>query len=106
MIGKPIIKTVFELDADEINKSVEENKLETLPEEILTAENIKLETSEVKLPPEDHMASYETTLKMFGEGKIDRSWGGYKSFKYAFRGDFDYFKEKVLKIKELRAHRR
>ena len=102
LIGKPIIKTVFELDVDEINKSVEENKLETLPEELLLAENIKIETSEVKLPPEDHIASYETTLKMFADGNIDKSWGGYKSFKYAFRGDFDYFKEKVLKIKELR----
>ncbi len=73
-------------------------------------ENVKVETetkdvtsNEAKIVElEDYMDTYSHVLNLFKNNQVTRGWGGHKSFKYAFKGDFDYFKNCIVQYKELR----
>lgn len=60
--------------------------------------NIKLEISEI----ENYMETFETVMNDFRNSKIGMSWGGYKSFKYNFKGCFDTFKEYIHEYNRIR----
>ncbi len=63
-------------------------------------ENITLETKEIS--DEIYVDTLSHVLKLFSEGKVSVNWRGHNSFNYSFRGDFDYFKDCILKFKSLR----
>tara|TARA_B110000305_G_C19465899_1_gene658012 strand:- start:2752 stop:4833 length:2082 start_codon:yes stop_codon:yes gene_type:complete len=66
---------------------------------------VEQQTTESKIVElENYMETYDEVLNMFQSNKIFGSWGGYKSFKYAFKGDFTYFKKCVLDFKKLRGN--
>ena len=69
-------------------------------------ENIKIikkETAELKVEElENPYETFDLVLKSFEKKEVTKYWGGIKSFKYSFRGDFDYLNECVLKYIELR----
>lgn len=47
--------------------------------------------------PEDYMKTYNEVVNMFEQNTItSSSWRGHKSFTYAFKGQFEYFKRSVL----------
>ena len=51
-------------------------------------------------PPENYMETYKHVLSLFKDGYADRYWSGYKSFTYGFKGDFDYFKDCIIQLKQ------
>ncbi len=73
--------------------------------------NKYIQTTPVKFPEkviknmrlkQNHEEVYKSVLDLFQDGKVDQSWRGLDDFSYSFRGDFDYFKNCVLQIKQLR----
>lgn len=59
------------------------------------------ETSTSSKLSENYIDTYKSVLSSFKENKIARNWTGYKSFKYGFKGDFEYFKNCVVRYNEL-----
>ena len=59
------------------------------------------EKSTSSKPSENYIDTYKYILSSFKENKITRNWSGYKSFKYGFKGDFEYFKSCMLQYHEL-----
>lgn len=73
------------------------------PEEHMTP--FPSETSDINLEILE-CENYETTLQMvldkFYRGEIGKSWIGYESFKYLFRGDFNKFTRAVNEFRNLK----
>ena len=78
-------KGVFNVDIDENIKMIKKEKEDPKVEEL-----------------EDPYETFKSVLAAFEKGEVTKFWGGIKSFKYSFRGDFDYLKECVLKHIELK----
>ena len=78
-------KGVFNVDIDENIKMIKKEKEQPKVEEL-----------------EDPYETFKSVLAAFEKGEVTKFWGGIKSFKYSFRGDFDYLKECVLKHIELK----
>ena len=84
----------------EKNRTGDVNPLFKLKDIVLNQENIRLETQEVKPDTEDYVATYKNVLQQFKENKVNTRWRGHNSFKYTFRGDFQYFKDCVCRFEE------
>ena len=78
-------KGVFNVDIDENIKIIKKE------EEVSRVEEL-----------EDPYETFDLVLKSFEKKEVTKYWGGIKSFKYSFRGDFDYLNECVLKYIELK----
>lgn len=61
-------------------------------------ENLTLEIS----PHENYMDTLSNVLNKFKNQEVSKNWGGYKSFKYNFKGDFDIFNEYISKYNNIR----
>ncbi len=70
------------------------------PESIQTDVNkSNIITESINLSEKNHIDLYHNVLKLFETNKIDINWRGMDDFKYAFKGDFNYFKNCVLQFK-------
>ena len=67
--------------------------------EAVTTENIQITMKDTE--PEDPIQTYNEVLTLFEEKKVTENWPGHKSFKYFFKGEFNYFNESVLKFNEI-----
>lgn len=66
----------------------------------------KISKQELSIENIPSKENYNTTLSyvlnLFKENKISLGWSGYKSFNYTFKGEIEYFKEKVNQFIESR----
>lgn len=76
-----------------MNIYLREKDLKGRSNPILTTfkENIVLETTPKVV--ENYHTTFNEVLSYFKEDKVSMIWKGHKSFKYTFRGDFNYFKK-------------
>ena len=82
-------------------------KSNSLPNELISQSS--LNSSEIELinekdtnilnnnNKEDYKDTFEQVLHKFENNEIPRNWRGLNSFNYTFKGDYDYFKESMLK---------
>ena len=61
-------------------------------------ENVTYEVKE----KEDHYKTFDEVLTKFRNNEVKRVWSGHNSFKYSFRGDFDYFNKCVQQFDVLK----
>ena len=78
-------KGVFNVDIDENIKMIKKEKEDPKVEEL-----------------ENPYETFTSVLDAFEKGVVTKFWGGIKSFKYSFRGDFEYLNKCVLKHIELK----
>ena len=57
---------------------------------------------ETETSVEDYKGTFEKVLQKFEKNEITRSWQGLNSFKYGFKGDFEYFNKCVQKFIAIR----
>lgn len=81
--------------------SVELSTNDTLATDTLATETIELNTNTSADAMrcdviENYTETFETVLKKFENNEVSQNWRGVASFKYTFKGEFNYFKNTVL----------
>jgi len=80
-----------------------------LPTELIT-DTASIDTSILDsvvnspLNTENYKETYDNVLKLFEQDKIHAGWRGLNSFNYVMKGNFDYFKNTVVKYINSRTH--
>ena len=74
-----------------------------LPVELITNDTLATTTIELNTSVyesasvlENYTETLETVLKKFENDEVSQNWRGVKSFKYTFKGEFNYFKNTVV----------
>ena len=67
---------------------------------IYVREQLMVSMPAMTLKTEDYLETLNEVYTLFKEDKVCKDWSGYNSFKYLLRGDFDYFKQKIISLKD------
>ena len=64
-------------------------------------ENLELQITEL----ENYMDTLDTVMSKFKDDKVTQRWGGFESFKYNFKGNFEKFKDNIKLYNTIRENR-